>query len=305
MHGDTVEHFMREWLKGKINEGTQERYAHVVEVFLKNLGKKSAMLLSKVSHRDAQDFIKSREALNLASKTIRTDVKILSSVFNLARRLGFADHNPFEKALAIKPINVVSSKRIEFTPEQVTKIFTAAKGEWKTVILFGYFTGARLSDCASMQWKNINFNRGVIDYIESKRKKRVVIPIVPEFEEYLQAIASTDSTNPFITPSLANKETRGKSGLSESFKKIMVEAGVDPLTEKGQGKRNFSKLSFHSLRHTTNTLLANNGIDQETRMALIGQTTKTVNSDYTHLNLDKLRGAMEKLPSLNLPKAAN
>jgi len=305
MHGDTVEHFMREWLKGKVNEGTQERYAHVVDVFLKHLGKKSAMLLSKVSHRDAASFIKSREAQKLATKTIRTDAKILSSVFNLARRLGFIDHNPFEKALALRPINVVSSVRMEFTPEQVLKIFSSAKGEWKSTILFGYFTGARLSDCASMKWSNVNFSKGVIDYIESKHKKRVIMPIVAEFDEYLQGIASTDSTNPFITPSLASKETRGKSGLSESFKRIMVEAGVDPQTEKGQGKRNFSKLSFHSLRHTTNTLLANNGVNQETRMALIGQTTKAVNSDYTHLDLDNLRSAMKNLPSLNLPKIAN
>jgi integrase len=59
-------------------------------------------------------------------------------------------------------------------------------------------------------------------------------------------------------------------------------------------------LSFHSLRHTTNTLLANNGIDQETRMVLIGQTTKAVNSDYTHLDLKKLRGAVAMLPQLKI-----
>jgi integrase len=80
----------------------------------------------------------------------------------------------------------------------------------------------------------------------------------------------------------------------------MVKAGVDPQVIKGQGKRNFSQFSFHSLRHTTNTLLANNGVNQETRMTLIGQTTKAVNSDYTHMDLVKLRSEMKKLPRLKI-----
>ena len=303
MSGDTVDHFLREWLAGKSNVGTNERYTPVVDAFLNQLGGKANGLLSKISHKDAQNFIKSRHAKNYASKTIRVEAKILSGAFNLAKKLGFMDGNPFDKALAISPIKVTSSKRIEFTPEQVSKILEAADGEWKTVILFGYFTGARLEDCASMKWSNVNFDKGMIDYIESKRGKPVFVPMTPQLEEHLQAIASTDSTDPYITPSLASRESGGKSGLSERFIRIMVKAGVDPLVIKGQGKRKFRQLTFHSLRHTTNTLLANNGIDQETRMALIGQTTKAVNSDYTHLDLAKLRGAMAKMPPLKITPA--
>jgi integrase len=298
MSGDTVDHFLREWLDGKTNEGTNERYAPVVDAFLKHLGGRGSALLSNISHKDAQAFIKSREEQNYASKTIRVEAKILSSAFNLARKLSFTDTNPFEKALAIKPIEVVSSKRKEFTPEQVAKILDAAQGEWKTVIMFGYYTGARIEDCASMQWSNVNFHQGVIDYVDTKRDKRVVVPILPQFEEHLQAIASTDSTNPHVTPSLADKESGGKNGLSGTFIRIMLTAGVDPQVIQGQGKRKFSQLSFHSLRHTANTLLANAGVDQETRMALIGHSTKEVNSDYTHLDLKKLRGAMGKLPAI-------
>lgn len=301
MSGDTVASFLREWVGGKTNEGTNERYSHVVDVFLKHLGSKSNALLSKISHKDAGGFIKHRKSEGLASKTLSVEAKVLSSVFSLARKIGLIESNPFEKALALWPIKVTSSTRLAFSPEQVSQILKAAKGEWKTVILFGYFTGARLEDCASMQWSNVVFDTNVIDYIETKKGKRVVVPISAQFEEHLHFIASTDSTNPSITPSLAKKTSGGKSGLSEAFKKIMVAAGVDPQTEQGQGTRKFSKLSFHSLRHTTNTLLANNGIDQETRMALIGQTTKAVNTDYTHLNLKTLRAAVEKLPKLNIP----
>ena len=308
MSGDTVEDFLREWLQSKDNAGTNERYAPVVDAFLKHLGSKANGLLSKVGHKDALKFIKSRQAQNYASKTVRVEAKILSGAFNRAKKLDIIDSNPFVHALELAPIKVTSSKRIEFTPEQVSQILEVAEGDWKTVILFGYFTGARLEDCTSMKWSNINFDKGVIDYIESKGRKRVVVPMSPQLEEHLQAIASTDSTDPYITPSLARKESGGKesggkNGLSGRFIRIMVKAGVDPQEIQGQGKRKFRRLTFHSLRHTTNTLLANNGIDQETRMALIGQTTKAVNSDYTHLDLSKLRGAMAKMPPLKITLA--
>jgi integrase len=31
-----------------------------------------------------------------------------------------------------------------------------AEGEWKLLILFAYFTGARLSDCCRMQWDGVD-----------------------------------------------------------------------------------------------------------------------------------------------------
>ncbi len=151
-----------------------------------------------------------------------------------------------------------------------------------------------------MKWSSVNFQNNVIDYVESKRGKRVVMPMAAQLEDHLQKIASTDNISPFITPVLAEKQSGGKTGLSEAFKRIMGKAGIDPQTVQGQGKRKFSQLSFHSLRHTTNTLLANNGIDQETRMALIGQASKAVNKDYTHLDLGKLASAVAKLPTLKL-----
>ena len=40
------------------------------------------------------------------------------------------------------------------------------------------------------------------------------------------------------------------------------------------------------------------GIDQETRMALTGHSSKAINNDYTHLELPKLKAAISKLPSL-------
>jgi integrase len=64
------------------------------------------------------------------------------------------------------------------------------------------------------------------------------------------------------------------------------------------GNRKFSKLSFHSLRHTFNSSLANAGVSQERRMKLTGHTSAEVNTGYTHHEVETLRDEVNKLPRL-------
>jgi integrase len=54
--------------------------------------------------------------------------------------------------------------------------------------------------------------------------------------------------------------------LSESFKRIVIKAGIDPMVVAGKGTRKFTKRTFHSLRHSFNSLLANVGVAEEIRM---------------------------------------
>ena len=48
------------------------------------------------------------------------------------------------------------ARKETFTLEQVTAIGKAASGEWKGLILLGFYTGQRLGDCATVQWDQIN-----------------------------------------------------------------------------------------------------------------------------------------------------
>lgn len=301
LNTDTVETYFTTWLARQSNPATVERYSHVVDLFKAHLGKKAKGALTAVTHNDVLGFIKARQSGGVASKTVSIDAKILNTAFNLARRLQFVTANPVEKALTVNPIQVECSERERFTPEQVAKLLQTATGEWKTAILLGFYTGARLGDCAAMKWESVKLSAGVIDFVPQKTRKggkRVVVPIHPDLEAHLQVIASTDKPETLLCPSLADKGPGGKHGLSESFKRIMVKAKIDSKTAQGQGNRQFSKLSFHSLRHSFNSILANAGVSQETRMAMTGHSSVEMNDNYTHLDISKLKGAVDKLPSV-------
>jgi integrase len=166
----TVESFLRQWLSGK-DGNTARRYATTIEQFLGSLHDKKSASLSAIGHNDILEFIRQREETGVAPKTLSVDVRTLQGGFNLARKLGLVDANPVERALALRPISVSSSRRECFSSEQVAALLNAAVGEWKTVVALGYYTGARLSDCSSMKWESVDFVAGVIDFVPQKTKK--------------------------------------------------------------------------------------------------------------------------------------
>lgn len=96
--------------------------------------------------------------------------------------------------------------------------------------------------------------------------------------------------------SLADKGPGGKHGLAEGFKRIVVKAGIDPMTVPGKGTRNFTKRTFHSLRHSFNSALANAGVAEDVRMKLTGHSSKPMNAVYTHLEVDRLKSAVSSMP---------
>jgi integrase len=99
-------------------------------------------------------------------------------------------------------------------------------------------------------------------------------------------------------PHLAGLKPGGRHGLSEGFKRIMRKAGLDRERVKSAGGRQLSRRTFHALRHSFTGALANQGVAAEVRMKLTGHKTDAVHRGYTHHALEKLRAAVEKIPSL-------
>lgn len=128
-----------------------------------------------------------------------------------------------------------------------------------------------------------------------KTGKIVGVPLHTDLLRHLNFISTFGITG-FLCPKLASKVTGGRRGLSEGFKRIVVKAGIDPMTVKGKGIRNFTKHSFHSLRHTFNSVLANAEVPEEVRRKMTGHSSPMMNQKYTHLEAETLKKAMDKFP---------
>jgi len=292
----TTEVYLNEWVDGvssRITPASVERYTHSVKLFLAHLADKALKPITSVTPRDVEGFLNARLKAGVAPKTAIVDLKTINSAFRRAENYGIILKNP---VAAVRPPKEVCSEREVFTQEEVQKLLNAAPTvEWQTLTLLGYFVGARLRDCVQMKWDNIKPDNGVIEYEQQKTGKKVTVPMHFHVIEHLKFL-STFGTQGFLCPKLAGKMTGGRRGLSEGFKRIVLKAGLDPMTVQGKGIRKFSKRSFHSLRHSFNSALANAGVPEEVRMKLTGHASKVMNSNYTHLQVDTLKNAVTTMP---------
>jgi integrase len=302
--GDTlrtpaIADWLKDWVAGKEARrasSTAVRYKQIVDGFIEHLGIRGTRPLSAVTARDIESFLGKRKNAGCSPTTINLDGKILRTAFNKARREGLILTNPAE---AVDLPARDSVERGTFAAEEVKLLVDAARGEWKTLIYLAYYTGARLSDCCRMDWKDVDFAEGVVSYVQRKTGKKVAVPLHSELQAHLKQVAPKDKPGIFIMPGMADKGPGGRHGLSESFKGLVRKAGLDLQTVQGGGNRKISKRTFHALRHSFTSVLANAGVSSELRMKLTGHTTESAHQRYTHHELDVLKEAIAKLPSLN------
>jgi integrase len=137
----------------------------------------------------------------------------------------------------------------------------------------------------------------VIHFKQTKTGKKVQVPMTEELDEHLQFLTEFIDSK-YVCPELAERGSGGAHGLSESFGRIVKKAQIDSQRIKGKGKIHFNRLTFHSLRHSFNTVLAEAGVSQETRMRLTGHSSLVMNTLYTHTGMKQLEDAVDKMPKL-------
>lgn len=286
------------WLASKGTRkanATWKRYGMAVDAFLESLGNRANKPLTSLSAGDVQRFLDSRTAEELAPTTVNMDVTIIRTALNAARRQGLIPTNPAE---AVELPQADSMERGTFTPAEVKLLVDTAEGEWKLLIQFGYFTGARLMDCSRMQWDGVDLAGETLSYVQTKTGKKVTLPLHPDVLAALNKLAGTDKPEIFVLPKLASQRGSGSCGLSQTFKKLMRKAGVDCQSIQGGGKRMISRRTFHALRHSFTSALANQNVASELRMKLTGHSTEGEHRKYTHHEMENLRAAVQKIPSL-------
>lgn len=291
-----VRDWLGDWLemKARVRAGrTMDRYRQVIRDFVESLGARANLTLA---HLTSKDILAYRDSIIAAKKTARTanlSVNVVSAALNAALRQGYIAVNP---ATAVESLPVKSEERGTFTSAQMSKLLRAADGDWRGAILLGYYTGARLGDVANMRWDAIDWPNKVIRFTPSKTKKPVTIPLHPQLEGELLKNAGLGRAPMF--PTLAGKGTGGSIGLSSGFKAIMQKAKIEGKLTQASGGRTLSSLSFHSLRHSFNSAMANAGVSQEIRQKLTGHASAEMNAQYTHHELEPLRAAVRLLPPI-------
>lgn len=290
-------------------ESTLKRYNPIFEGFLSHLGEARANArLATVSAQEIEGF---RDAELKAGKTAATaafGLKVLSGVFEDARRKAVILHNPVPDVLKRmgQSAKATSEERRPFTNEQVSALLTVADVEWQGMILLAFHTGIRLNDAANLTRANLDGK--LLRYREAKtahRKQRAseretVVAIAQDLVDYFKSQPIPMRKDAPLFPSLHGRKTGSAGGLSNTFARLIEKAGIDREQgeeRKGKGRR-FSALSFHSLRHTMISRLANSDVPEAVAKAMSGHSTDEAHRRYVHLDIEAQARVVAKAPRM-------
>jgi integrase len=137
------------------------------------------------------------------------------------------------------------------------------------------------------------------------------MPLAGPLVKFVSTMPAADKSDaPLFPRAFQTFQSQQRSGtLSNQFYSILVAAGLakkksHKAQADGQGraaKREQSKISFHSLRHTVTSILKAAGIGESVAMAFVGHDTASVSHKYTHIPIEALRKAARKIPDLTQP----
>jgi integrase len=298
----TVREWLTRWIKGEsgaVADSTLKRYQQIIDSFLAFLGTRAEVRLEAVT---TDDFTAYRDLLlseGRSPRTVNVVVrKILKRPFTAAINEGILTRNPI---LAIRHLQDISVEKGTFTPAQIAQLVEAADADWKGLILAGYFTGARLGDLCRLTWAAIDMAEQTITLRQKKTGAKIKAPLHSALGDYLRSRPIPADKRKPLFPTLHKKPGPGKSGLSMSFKRLMARCGIEDgiaRQKTGAAGRNVSQLSFHSLRHSFTSALANAGVAPELRQKLTGHLDDKSHAVYSHHELETIRLAVEKISAL-------
>ncbi|WP_433749707.1 tyrosine recombinase XerC [Falsibacillus pallidus] len=276
-----------EFLKIEKNysEYTIEQYQKDIEAFFMFMNEQGIKNVKDVEYFDARLFLTKLHEMEYARASVARKISSLRSFFKYLNREAILAENPF--SMVSQPKSSVRLPKF-FYEEEMEKLFEASSehpglGERNRAILeLLYATGIRVSECAGIQMKDLDFHLSTLLVRGKGNKERFVLfgSFAHEaIERYInnsrgKLMGNEDHTYLFVN-------ARGKPLKPVGFRYIL-----NQIIDKASLT---NKIHPHMLRHTFATHLLNHGADLRTVQELLGHEHLSSTQVYTHVTKEHLK----------------
>jgi integrase len=252
--------------------GTAVREKCVYKIFKEFFGENK--LLQSIQIREIEEF-KNKLSEKYSPAGLNIILRHLSAAFSLAVKFKYLRENPFKE---IKKLPVHKKQPIFLSHEQAADLLTFTQDKHiHQYIMLALYTGCRISEICNLTWQNVDLGRGYIR-VTGKGDKERTIPIPERLIIYLRG-----------------KPKKGKFVMTGS-KNIVV---TSKQFRKYADLRGLQGFTFHNLRDTYASWLAQAGESIQAIKELLGHSTIQTTMIYAHLSQKTLVNAVR---SLDLPE---
>ncbi len=272
------------------NKRISDLKARDIKTWMESLARTPARKRGKIgappSHRAAAKTELEKRARKATANRILT---VLKAILNKA----FHDELVGDDTAwrSVKPFPQADEPIIRFLTEaEATRLVNAARVDFRPLVKAALFTGARVGELTALEVSDFETETKSIYIRPSKSGRGQHIPLNPEGYDFFRRLTAGRKTD----------------------EKIIVRAGskawgknhhVRPLAEACKAARIAPAISFHELRHTYASTLAQLGVELLTLSKLLGHAdTRITSRHYAHLTDLTLHAAVAKLPGFGHKK---
>jgi integrase len=311
----TVGQFLEYWLehvvKPTVRPRTYDSYVSTVHMHLiPALGR---LRLEKLTAPHVTALLNQKRESGLSATTVIYIRNVLRAALNEAMRSDLVGRNV---ATLVKPPARVRFVPKPLSPEEAGRLLAAAKGDrLEALYSVAVALGLRQGEALGLRWEDIDLERGVLhvrnqlqwrrdtprraELVEPKteRAKRS-IPIPPQVVSDLKRHQRRQLEDRVLAGSrwqggrwnLVFCSTIGTpldyANLMKDYRALLGRAGLEPRR-------------YHDLRHSCASFLVAQGVPPRVVMEILGhsQIGTTMNT-YSHVDLDTLRAATDRMNSL-------
>jgi integrase len=293
----TMSELIREWLplkKLELRENTYVAYEDTANIHVLPYFDELGVTIGELSPAHIQRYYAEKTKAGIGPGTLTRHRTIIRSSLEYAiQTLGILKANPADRVKLPK-----QNKRLPsfYTEEQLKNLFKAVEGESieAPVKLAAYF-GLRRSEVLALRWNSINWKRKTIsithtlvrvktktefkDTVKQMASYRTM-PLMPVMETYLRKLQAHQKQL---------RKICGKDFNPEGFLCIWDDGTVlepDYVTSRFRRflkEKGLPLIRFHDLRHSSASLLINNGCTLKEVQEWLGQASSKSTEIYAHM----------------------
>lgn len=266
---------------------TKKAYQEDIEqfnVFLQQTGDSD---FSKVTIQDVRIYLGELNENKLSRNSVSRKISSLRAFYQFLLRNNLAEDNPFSY-VHLKKKNLRLPRF--FYEKEMDVLFQVVKGENpldyrnEAILEVLYGTGIRVSECAGIEMKDIDFELNVL-LIRGKGNKERYVP----FGHYA-AVAIQQYIKKARDPLMKKYQKRHSVLFVNHHGDGITSTGIEYVLNQVIKKSSLtSDIHPHMLRHTFATHLLNNGADMRTVQELLGHSSLSSTQIYAHVTKEKLQ----------------
>lgn len=217
---------------------------------------------------------------------------IMSSIFNWGCGKGLAAANPCKGIpKAFKARDAARQRYLH--GDELKRFWTALESDRdadvRDVLKLALFTGQRKGNVLSMRWDHVDLDGGLwtIPAADTKQKRAQSNPLNAQALAVLKRRAEQSAAGWVFPAVRTSKDGRTVPHMSETRPREAWERITKAANVEG--------LRIHDLRHTAGSWLARLGANEAVRQKALGHQTPAMAARYSHLELDPVADAMERM----------